>query len=88
MSQKLGRRLSVGVVALALMGITTVVGISVAPATAGADPVNLIQNGSFETVAKQTTTFDSVLAGDSTTISDWTVVTPSLYGEALAAAST
>ena len=81
MNRGLGRRISVGVAALlALTGSATAVGLSVAPTTATASPVNLIQNGSFETVAKQTTTFLSVLAGDSSTISNWTVVTPSIYG--------
>ena len=50
-----------------------------APAAAGADPSNLIQNGTFGSVAPPTSTFEGVDAGNSTTISDWTVVTPSIY---------
>ena len=73
-------RISVGVVAiLAVIGSAAAVGISIAPTTATATPVNLIQNGSFESVAKQTSTFVTVKAGNSTTISNWTVVTPALY---------
>jgi choice-of-anchor C domain-containing protein len=56
-----------------------VVGMSAVPATAGAAPVNLIQNPSFETIATPTTSYLTVSAGDSSTISDWTVVTPSTY---------
>jgi choice-of-anchor C domain-containing protein len=79
MNQHLSRTLRVGVLALALMGTTSVVGISVVPTTTGADPVNLIQNGSFESVAQATSSFYSVAAGDSSTISDWTVVTASTH---------
>ena len=75
--------MSVGVVAfLALIGTAGVAGLSVTPATAGANPVNLIANGSFESLAKQTTTFFPVYSGDFATINDWTVDTPSIYGEA------
>ncbi len=56
-----------------------VVGTSALPATAGASGVNLIQNPSFETIAGSTTSYLTVDAGDSTTISDWTVDTPSVY---------
>ena len=56
-----------------------VVGMPGVPSPAGADPVNLIQNGSFETVTTPTTSFLPVSAGDSSTISNWTVVTPSIY---------
>ncbi len=84
MIQSLGRRFGVGLAGLlAVTGSATAVGLSVAPTTATAAPVNLIQNGSFETVAKQTTVFERVLAGDSTFISNWTVVTPSIYGDRL-----
>jgi choice-of-anchor C domain-containing protein len=77
-----GCKVSVGVVAvLAVVGSAAAVGVSVAPVMASATPVNLVQNGSFETVAKQTTTFESVPAGNSTAISDWTVVTPALYSD-------
>ena len=63
------------------MGTATVIGISAAPATAGAAPVNLIQNGSFETtnVPVPSDGYLTVDAGDSTTIPDWTVVTPASY---------
>ena len=82
MNRNPGCRLSVGVVAiLAVIGSAAAVGVSIAPATATATPVNLIQNGSFESVAKQTSTFVRVLSGDSTTISNWTVFTPSLYSD-------
>jgi choice-of-anchor C domain-containing protein len=82
MNRSIGRKLSVGMTAvLAFTGSATTIGLAVAPTTATAAPVNLIQNGSFETVAKQTQTFVRVLAGDSTSISNWTVVTPSIYGE-------
>jgi choice-of-anchor C domain-containing protein len=64
------------------MALVTVIGTavwaSVAP-TAGADPGNLIQNGTFGSVATPTSSYESVDAGNSTTISDWTVVTPSTY---------
>ena len=79
MNQNLGRRLRVAVLALALMGTATVVGVSVVPTTAGAVPVNLIQNGNFEAVSQSTSTFLTVRTGDSSTISNWTVVTPSRY---------
>ncbi len=75
-------RISVGVVSLlAVVGTACVAGLSVAPSAAGASPVNLIQNGSFETVARSTTTFYPVYSGDSTTISDWTSTTPPIFGE-------
>ena len=77
-----GCKLGVGVVAiLAVVGGAAAVGVSVAPVMATAAPVNLVQNGSFETVAKQTNSFISVPAGNSTTISGWTVVTPALYSD-------
>ena len=66
---------------VAVMGGAVTAGISVAPAVASASPVNLIQNGTFEDVATTTTTYQPVLAGNSTTIADWTVDTPALYGE-------
>ncbi len=76
-----GCRISVGVVAILAVIGSAAVGISVAATTAAASPVNLIQNGSFESVATPTTTFETVPAGNSTTISDWTVFTPAIYGE-------
>jgi hypothetical protein len=60
------------------MGAATIIGISAAPTVAGAAPVNLIQNGDF-VLATPPATFQTVDAGDSTTIPGWTVVTPSLY---------
>ena len=80
MKRTIGHRVGVGVVALALMGTAALVGVSTAATTAGGTPVNLIQNGSFENIAGSTTSFLTVDAGDSTTINDWTVVTPSVYG--------
>ena len=79
MIRNLGRRFSVGAAALfVVISGATVAGMSVAPTTAGASPTNLIQNGSFESVAKPTNSFVHVNAG-STGISNWTVVTPSIY---------
>ncbi len=80
MKKILSRRLGVGVMALALMGTTIAVGLSVVAATTGAAPVNLIQNGKFGSVSPATSTILTVRAGNSSTISDWTVVTPSMYG--------
>jgi choice-of-anchor C domain-containing protein len=79
MTTRVGRRLRDGALALALMGTTTLVGLSVTAAPAHAAPVNLVQNGSFETLAEPTSSYLTVPAGDSSTISDWTVVTPSTY---------
>jgi choice-of-anchor C domain-containing protein len=80
MVQNFGRRFIVGTAALfAVISGATVAGMSVAPTSAGASPPpNLIQNGSFENVAKQTTSFVRVNAGSSA-ITDWTVFTPSIY---------
>ncbi len=55
-----------------------IVGVSVVSAPAGATPVNLIQNGDFEQ-NPGTTSYLTVFADDSTTITGWTVVTPSTY---------
>ncbi len=57
----------------------SVVGMSAVAATAGAAPVDLIQNGSFETTNTPVPTnfYLTVDAGDSATIPGWTVVTPS-----------
>jgi len=54
------------------MGAATIIGISAAPAVAGAAPVNLIQNGNF-VPATPTTGYETPLVGDSSTISPWTV---------------
>ncbi len=70
--------LRLGVMALGTV-IGTVVWASVAPVATGADPANLIQNGSFNSVAAPTSTYEAADAGNSTTISDWTVVTPPIY---------
>ena len=78
MSRNLGCRIRVGVAVLVIGTAAGVVGISALPATAGAAPVNLIQNGSFVPTSP-TTSYLTVSAGDSTTISGWTVVTPSVY---------
>jgi choice-of-anchor C domain-containing protein len=65
---------------LPIAGLATFVGTSVLPQGAAAAPVNIITNGSFESTTAPTSTFSTVLAGDSTTIQGWTVVTPSMYG--------
>jgi hypothetical protein len=65
---------------VAAIGLAGLVGAAVGPGTAGAAPVNLLTNGSFETTTTPTTSFITVLSGDSTTIPGWTVVTPSFYG--------
>jgi choice-of-anchor C domain-containing protein len=67
-----------GAIALATV-IGTGIWLSVAPAATSAAPANLIQNGTFGTVATPTNTYEAVDAGNSTTISDWTVVTPPIY---------
>jgi choice-of-anchor C domain-containing protein len=75
------RRLGLATVALLpIAGLATFVGTSVAPQAAGAAPVNLVSNGSFEDTAPPPTSYTTVYAGDSSTIPGWTVVTPSLYG--------
>jgi hypothetical protein len=79
MSEFFGRRFRIGVMALALIGTTLAVGLSVAPTTAGAVTGNLIQNGNFHIPGHTTSTLLPVHAGDSTTIKDWTVVTPAMY---------
>ena len=65
---------------LPLAGLATFLGTSVASPGAAADSPNLITNGSFETTTAPTSSYSTVLAGDSTTIQGWTVVTPSMYG--------
>ena len=69
-------------VALAITGVTTLTGVPLVSATAGAAPANLVTNGSFETLPAGSTLpgsgFQSFLAG-STAIPGWTVVTPSAY---------
>jgi choice-of-anchor C domain-containing protein len=73
------RRIRAGaVVLLAIVAVASFVGTSVVSSAAAA-PVNLLTNGSFETVSPATTTFLPVSAGDSTTIAGWTVVTPSAH---------
>ncbi len=62
-----------------VVGTAALIGISAVPAVAGGAPVNLIQNGNFVPTTA-TTSYLVVSAGDSTTIPDWTVVTPSIYG--------
>jgi choice-of-anchor C domain-containing protein len=75
------RRFRISALALLpLIGLATFLGTSVVSETAGAAPVNLVTNGSFENTTAPTTTNSTVLAGDSTTIQGWTVVTPSMYG--------
>ena len=77
-----GRR-RFGLAAAALLpiaGLVTFVGSSVLPQAAAADSPNIITNGSFELTTAPTNSYSTVLAGDSATIQDWTVVTPSLYG--------
>jgi hypothetical protein len=75
------RRFRISALALLpLIGLATLLGTSVVSETAGAAPVNLVTNGSFETTTAPTTTYSTVLAGDSTTIKGWTAVTPSMYG--------
>jgi choice-of-anchor C domain-containing protein len=82
MFRNAGCKISVGVVAiLAGIGSVTALGVAVGTTTAGANPDNLILNPSFESVATPTTTFEAVVAGNSTTISDWTVFTPAIYGD-------
>ena len=65
---------------LPIAGLATFAGTSVLAQGAAADSPNLITNGSFETTTAPTTGYSMVLAGDSTTIPGWTVVTPALYG--------
>ncbi len=79
MSRNLGCRIRVSVAVLVLGTTAGVVGMAALPATAGAAPSNLIQNGSFETTTTPVTTggYLTVDAGDSATIPGWTVVTPS-----------
>jgi choice-of-anchor C domain-containing protein len=65
---------------LPIAGLATFVGSSVLQQSAQATPVNLITNGSFEDTTPPPSSYTTVLAGDSTTIPGWTVVTPPLYG--------
>jgi hypothetical protein len=75
------RRLGLAAAALLpIAGLATFVGTSVLQQGAGAAPTNLVTNGDFADTTAPTTSFSTVLAGDSTTIAGWTVVTPSLYG--------
>src|SRR3984957_19591128 len=65
---------------LPIAGLATFVGTSVLQQSAQATPVNLVTNGSFENTTPPPPSYLTVLAGDSTTIPGWTVVTPSFYG--------
>ena len=84
MTRARSRRFRLSVVALLpLAGLATFLGTSAVSQAAGGDPVtpvDLVTNGSFESTTAPTTSFSTVLAGDSTTLPGWTVVTPSLYG--------
>ncbi len=75
-----GRLRLTAVALLPIVGLATFVGTSLAPDVAAGAPVNLVTNGSFETTTAPTSSYSTVLAGDSTTIEGWTVVTPALYG--------
>ncbi len=71
------------VVSLFALGAVSVAALATPVAAAnppGASSVNLLTNGGFETTSTPTTSFLPVLAGDSTTLPGWTVVTPSFYG--------
>ena len=65
------------------VGVAGLTGVSVVSGTAGAVPANLLTNGSFETLPAGSplpgSGYQPVLAGGSTTIPGWTVVTPSTY---------
>ena len=82
MTRARSRRFRLSVVALLpLAGLATFLGTSAVSQAAGGDPVtpvDLVTNGSFESTTAPTTSFSTVLAGDSTTLPGWTVVTPSL----------
>ncbi len=65
---------------LATISVTSLVGATVSSTAAGAAPVNLLSNGSFETTPGPIYPILPVLSGDSTTIPGWTVVTPAFYG--------
>jgi len=65
---------------LVAISVTSLVGAVVSSNSAGAAPVNLLTNGSFETTTGPSYPIVPVLSGDSTTIPGWTVVTPSFYG--------
>jgi hypothetical protein len=75
------RRLGLAAAALLpIAGLATFAGMSLLPESAQAAPVNLVTNGDFGETTAPTTSYSTVLAGDSTTINGWTVVTPSIYG--------
>jgi choice-of-anchor C domain-containing protein len=74
------RMRAIGAALLATICVASLAGITVSSTTAGADPVNLLTNGDFETTPTPTTSFLPVLSGDSTTLPGWTVTTPSTYG--------
>jgi hypothetical protein len=65
---------------LPIAGLATFVGTSVLQQGAGAASPNLVTNGDFGNTTAPTSSFSTVLAGDSTTLPGWTVVTPSIYG--------
>ena len=62
-----------------IVAVASFIGTSVVTGTAGAAPINLLTNGSFESTPTPTSSFVTALAGDTTTIPGWTVVTPSVY---------
>ncbi len=70
------------VLSLFALGAVSVAVLAVPAAAANppAPSANLLTNGDFETTTTPTTSFLPVLAGDSTTLPGWTVVTPSFYG--------
>jgi hypothetical protein len=78
----IGNRATVAVL-LVTVGVAGLMGMSVVSGTAGAAPANLLTNGSFETLPAGSTLpgsgYQTVVAGGSTTIPGWTVVTPSTY---------
>jgi choice-of-anchor C domain-containing protein len=75
-----GLRATLGAALLAVVGMAGVAGATATSSAAGAAPLNLVTNGSFESTPTPTDSFVTALSGDSTTIPGWTVVTPSVYG--------
>jgi Protein of unknown function (DUF642) len=68
---------------LPIAGLVTFVGSAVLAQSAAAGPPptpNLVVNGSFEDTTAAPGSYLTVPAGDSTSIPNWTVVTPSIYG--------
>lgn len=64
---------------LVVVGVASLVGAWATTGTAGSTPVNLLTNGSFETVTPPTTSYEVVPDGNSSIIPGWTAVTPSAY---------